>query len=133
MKINGTMLNLEKEIKNIIENDPWTSKEVNNNWVLSHSLRTPEHFENMDFYLCGMYLDEPTISYRIYADALREFGVVMFVEDQVTGINHTDETRKTVQILIDQYGLRNVTNEFARQIRDKIGVENIKRYIERRR
>jgi len=133
MEINGNLLNIEKEIEDIIINDPWTSTAINNKWVLNNSLKTPEYYEKMQFGIGEVKYDKPDFSWGIYADALKEFGVVLFTEDQITGVLHTDKTRQTVKTLVEQYGLRNVTNEFARQIRDKIGKENIERYIFNRR
>ena len=57
-----------------------------------------------------------SVNWRIYADALREFGIFIFIENLITG-SCNNNTQITVKELVSQYGLRNVTNEFSRQLR----------------
>ncbi len=120
MNINGNMLNLEKEVRYIFRNDEHVKNDCK--WTLHHSEKKPEWYEEMDFGIGEINWDNPDVTWRIYADALREFGVVWFVQDLTTGVMYTDKTRKTVKTLISQYGLRNVTNEFAKQLALKYNI-----------
>lgn len=111
------MLHLAYNVRKIIRTDECFNNEINRGWILNHSRHTPEWYEKMDFVVGDIIRwDKPTLNWRIYADALREFGVVYFTEDLTTGIPYQQTTRDTVKTLIAQHGLRNVTNEFAKQI-----------------
>lgn len=126
------MLNLEFQVSEIIENDEWVRLDIDdrritmlkddtNPYRVHH---TPEWYEEMDFVPLfnddyGVHRDYgnlSSVSWHIYADALREFGVVMFTQDLMTGKCYMEWTRYLVKMLVEQHGLRNVTNEFSKQI-----------------
>jgi len=126
------MLNLEFQVSEIIENDERVREQIDNRYISmlkddTYPYRvhhTPEWYEEMDYAPLfnddgSMYPDYSNLSsinWHVYADALREFGVVMFTQDLMTGKCHTEWTRQLVKMLVEQYGLRNVTNEFSKQI-----------------
>ncbi len=115
MEINGTMLNLESEISRILNNDENLNNYIKKGYYKNHNNKSPEWYEQMDFgmgdveYPLGMESQE----WRIYAACLREFGIVIFITDTL----HLEDTRQTIKTLVEQYGLRNVTNEIAKQVK----------------
>lgn len=102
------MLDLEKEVEKILKTDEHASKDV----LDQRNIKDPKFYEEMDFYEDGSV---KSLNWRIYADALREFGVMIYTRDLASGMMYKNETKETIIKLIEQHGLRNVTNEFARQ------------------
>lgn len=115
------MLNLEFQVKEIIENDMMLRSEICKGYITmlksdSQMCHEPEWYEKMDDGYPNFF------SWHVYADALREFGCVIYIGDLMTGLLYLEWTRQLVKMLVDQYGLRNVTNEFAKQSAIKLGL-----------